>query len=437
MGEPVEVELQVKPDNAGSNNVDKWVTYDRFDVSSPDLELEQSYSNQPVQVGQEAHGQAAAGRDGRKLAFLSNKNKHVLDKGIRRPDLQGYRLTSRHELGRDEKAVPNQGNPLQGQKVLGGGGAGEAQFQIPVANRPIFSVAELGWIMMVGFTDGNKGDLPARLSGENGDGGFLPRYKKNKSGSPSTNDRLFLDVLEPPTTQGGGNQPGVPHALLLLDQFTTLSPARDGVDNDGDGEADEKDERFVPGTINVNTVPRHLATLATPLPERIGSADALFGSIENYRALPNNSRPTGDWRRSLGIASAGELLRVNPSSVNDPWSGASTVGDMYRYAANGSSERRELVDLYPMPEMVADANARRVHAPKSPEERMARYQFLSQTLSTRSDLYVAYIAVRGYSPNKKFTQKNLQVHEQVAVVLDRTEVMKPKGKVKAIIRMNQ
>jgi hypothetical protein len=113
-------------------------------------------------------------------------------------------------------------------------------------------------------------------------------------------------------------------------------------------------------------------------------------SIISYRDMAAGARPTAPWRQDKGIASIGELLWVNPG-------GGASATDMLRYGGDTTDEINSTVDLYPMPEDISTNSAKAQSAKDGPEEALARFQFLSQTLSTRSDLYAAYIYVRGYN----------------------------------------
>lgn len=258
---------------------------------------------------------------------------------------------------------------------------------IPIANRSFASVAELGWIFMYGFyrdtANLSQGDFPARLDSLNAARRFLS--------FSSVADSVKLT-----------------HASMVFDEFTTLSPRYDGADNDNDdfgndptsstGADNTEAEQYVPGTININTAPLHVLTLAAPLPEAIDDVQALMGKVIEYRDTPANRATitglaAGNVRTDPGIAGIGELLMVNPA-----WAASGTTGNqdmMWHGLPPNDGTLPATVDLYPMPG-IPDANLNAT-LPNTIEAQMARFQFLSQAFTTRSDVFTAYIYIRGYS----------------------------------------
>ncbi|MEO0587676.1 MAG: hypothetical protein AAF078_08555, partial [Planctomycetota bacterium] len=249
---------------------------------------------------------------------------------------------------------------------------------------------------------------------------------------------------------------GVPHAALLFDRLSLLDPERDFRNNDGDVDnasadlideddpalGDRRAERLLPGVMNINTVDPLLAALVSPLPEDLNDAEGLFRAIAAYRdhpdwrtvangypdGLPNNPEFTGATRNPdyrPGIASIGELLFVNdperltvdPGNLTRSQSGViqqiGRDGDPMNYdritstgsPAPGSPEWYDRYDVSPLPEVqlfeepnrtVAQDKLVRRATTDGPEERTARFRNLANVFSTRSDVFTAYVVIRGY-----------------------------------------
>ena len=400
-GNNVTVQLQV--DVGGGT----WVTYDRFPLGAMGLLGQNAQIPHALFITAAAnhqHVQASMARDGQGLNFISNTGIGLVTAPVRSDPVPGN-LTAfqnaSHAFGQNVKGallgnVPN-------------------SFQLPISNRPLLSVAELGWIHMFGFTDQPNGDFPTRFAN-------------------LAANRRFLDFA------AGASVPdstGIPHAAMVMDQFTTLSPAVDGQDNDGDNRADaadlDQDELLVPGTLNINTAPLHLATLAAPLPEAISNIENLMTAIHAYRDIPPNNDPgtpyddtvvrpipaaNPNWRQNQGIASMGELMFVNPTA-NQP-------NDMQMYGfdgLNGTSQTGFAHDLYPLPEDITNGLATAQIATDSTEESLARFQFLSQAFTTRSDIFTAYVLIQGF-PSDDFRQGPVESARFFAI-FDRSKINSP------------
>jgi hypothetical protein len=281
----------------------------------------------------------------------------------------------------------------------------------------MLSLAELGHVFMVGFHDGANGDLPTRLTAN-----AVTPFDTN---SPR---RWTLDVSSSAVVPGGLPSANlVPHAALLLDQFTTVSPRWDGVDNVNSDQdnvtttgADTVKDLFLQGTINVNTAPLHVLALAVSMPEPIDDIETLMRRVVAYREADAAARAgmtglAGVLRSNPGIAHLGELMYLNPG-------GGGTANDMQRYATDGSPENLTAgspVDMYPAPEESTAARFDNVDG--SAEAKFARFQFLCQMLSTRSDVFTAFIYIRGY-PAGDFRGGPLEAKRLLAV-FDRSGVV--------------
>ncbi len=392
-GSQVTVALEVAVDSTPT-----WVAYDRitttgFDfVASPAVVGTISASPVPYHHGQISIARACERSGVAGIYYISNENS-----GTATPRLQersvntaGYSTTA-DNLDSDAKGVD--------------GLAELENFQIPMADSDFRSVAELGWVHMFGFTNDTNGDFPQRFDALNA--------------SRRTLD--FSSTATIPTSTG------IPHAAMVMDQFTTLNPRYDGVDNDNDDldnddttSDDNEAEQLVPGTINVNTMPRHLLALVSPLPEAISNPgtnppniEDLMTAVVNYRNVEAGSRPAG-FRTNPGIESIGELMWVGTTG---------TTNDMQLYG-DATDDMGLDINLYPRPEDVASATATSYSAAGSAEEAMSRFQFLSQVLTTRSDIFTAYVVIKGYdtSNNQNFLEPPVEFARFFAI-FDRSEMV--------------
>lgn len=177
----------------------------------------------------------------------------------------------------------------------------------------------------------------------------------------------------------------------------------DNDDRDGDGlsgiaDADDEDyEQVVAGRININTASLEVATLAAPLPEAVDDIQALMESIQTYRDDPTsrtvaNGYPSGLSNTRKGISHLGELMFVNPATPGP------TASENMQWAAHTGtlSQKGTVYDTYPLYEVENAGDAVRYDVTDGAEEAMARYQFLSQAFTTRSDTFTAYVIVLGY-----------------------------------------
>lgn len=423
----ITVSLELWVDDGTPNG--RWVTYDR--LTHPAFQLPGVISHNPWPEPpsfRPIHGQRSLRRDGRGAAFVTNTT-DISHRPIG-PDTDPYNTQAPQPgdlydpdaydaFGSDSKGVTS---PLP------------AAFQFNIANRGMLSLAELGWVFMVGFNDDDNGDLPTVLSGEDGSGGLLALTQRADgstwSGGVLQSPYLFLDF---DTNAPIARDTGLPHAAMLLDQFTTLTSPWPNI-------------HFMPGQININTVPLHLAVLAAPLPEPLDEIQNLLAAIADYRDQPKN-RPNDSYatrreqltalpqtlaqrlRQEPGITSLGELMLINPTAAASPIPNAAgapapptppdPVYDMQRYGRDGQSQHGTLLDLYSASNSTDNA-----------EERMARFQFLSQVFTTRSDIFTAYILIRGY--RKGQFNKDPVESARYIVIFDRSSVKSPNDPVKVL-----
>ncbi len=451
----VEVHLQVDVDGAGA-----YVTYDRFIVTGLQVATQYIHAPNAAQVTPDRHAQIGARRAGENLRFLSNR-----DAG----------LTTARDIVADNTYNTTADN-VTFMQVDAKGITGDERLdalQLLVPGRPMFSVAEIGKVFMLGFfsdpANPNDGDLPQRLSGLDGVSGIMG----DATGTTGLQfRRLFLDFTNRAVVP---NSTGIPHAAMVLEQFTTLSPAHDDVNNsdsspdatpddDPPAAADlEQSEQFVQGTININTMPLHLLTLAAPLPESLNEIQDLMAAIVEYRDRPKlnpaDLTPTrreqlvdAAWadrtkqRLNPGIAQLGELLMLKPpaAQVAGIPGRSSAASDqrvsMQRYALDGDTNfATSDITLYPLPEdtgisgRTVPDEAGTANDNRDAAQRLARYQFLSQIFTTRSDVFTAYIHVRGYRRGE-FDRSPVEMARYI-VVFDRSNVLSPTDSPRVLARV--
>ena len=383
---PLTVELQVEV----SSGV--FITYDR--LRDPAMKLPAKYvqDNGDAVTAVIGHSQITLKRDGEKNRYLSNRGRAVVKADASTNIYLANGTLSK--FGADNKSVTGDSNL--------------DKIQLAHSDHQIFNVAELGYIFMYGFFDGDEGDLPSRISGKDGSKGTGVTTNPLDTACPA---RHFLSLTADGSTTGavvvpyaGSLDPAesqfkVPHMGIVMDQFTTISARYDGIDNDGDGGIDNQSEQFVPGMINVNTMPVWLMAYTSPLPETNQDVASLYQAITDYRDWPASRQDitgvTGlgiDHESDKGVRSIGELMLIKSrkSGAVNPVTQMRRYGEDSAVLSAGSPLR-----LYPNPD---DDKASIYVADEYPaQERMLRFQFLTNNLTTRSDRYCAYVVIRGYN----------------------------------------
>lgn len=154
------------------------------------------------------------------------------------------------------------------------------------------------------------------------------------------------------------------YAQALLEQFVTRSPLADGWDNDADGLIDtaDDDELFIPGAINLNTATPFLLDQILPISD-VDTREDVVDEIVSMRS-------------ASGIPTPSHLLNLNASA----W-GAS------------ANERIEKTNIQ---------------------------RLLGSVANTRSDIFTAYVLIRGY-PTGDF-RKGAVESKQYFVVFDRSKI---------------
>ncbi len=214
--------------------------------------------------------------------------------------------------------------------------------------------------------------------------------------SPDVDDFLLKFDPDPPTSaplmDSASPDPTshyhVPHAQFLIDQFTTLDPNSDTIDNDGNSAIDDGNERIVPGLVNLNTMPEQLLEQVLPIPDPTVRSN-VAKAIVAYRSAPTvANRPVNARVNTIkGIANTGELTGlIDPTTVtlisdvlgNDTADNPTLAGVKIDFLSNAAAS--------PFADSIKDDR----------EEKSAIARWLSQVGSVRSDHFIAYIWVRGY-----------------------------------------
>jgi hypothetical protein len=269
-------------------------------------------------------------------------------------------------------------------------------------------------------------------------GAFPPPFDaKGTFDAPDDIDRLFhldfsSDAIVPDNL-------GMTHAAALLGQFTTLSPAEDNLDSDNDDSDQDPltglidvGERLVPGLININTAPLPIAASAAAIPgNSLEQNFRLFNRLLQYRddptqreGLTNLSATLGDNLRRddrPGIESLAELMHVNPN----PGAGNPLDDENMQEFFLDGDPALEARQLYPLPELtISDSdNFSSLGDTQTHLEKIHKYQYLHNVFSTRSDVYIAYILLRGY-PATDFRNGPVETL-QLIVVFDRSKASGP------------
>jgi hypothetical protein len=209
--------------------------------------------------------------------------------------------------------------------------------------------------------------------------------------SVSDVDELMLDFSASSPQLGTVGNETAPYATVLLDRFTTLSPVTDGEDNDGDGTVDNPEELFVPGQLNLNTASE--ATIIRALPIALGSLRAAIANqIVTYRSDATAAVRNGVRDGYGGIAYLGELY--NFDVTGDLLTQAPLGGDTHTlggvnidFVSPQNGDPASIFAFDPTyPDGIADDR----------EEEAMIARWLGQMGSTRSDIFTAYIYIRGY-----------------------------------------
>jgi len=272
---------------------------------------------------------------------------------------------------------------------------GKKNYNLSLANDKLVTVGDIARVLIVGPSTNQNDTIGARLA------------------APPSEDSIRLDLQNAVFQQ-------------LFEYLTVFDPNSDGIDNDGDGTADNG-ELKVPGRININTAPWFVLAQLPWVSQRVGYNNlALAQAIVAYRDKLNLSPVGPDYsggrgagtgivglREEPGFASIGELAAVINNSNKDIYS----MNYYILGAENG-------IDLPSFPDLTTP------DGPNPPdvaiddfEERDVIFARISNLVTVRSDVFTAYILVR---IGKDGPQK------RVMAILDRSSVRSPADKVRII-----
>ncbi|MFN3165859.1 MAG: hypothetical protein ACE37H_02210 [Phycisphaeraceae bacterium] len=241
---------------------------------------------------------------------------------------------------------------------------------------------------------GNTADLTDGV-----DALLLPYKKRQDNTIPVLNNANLFPPL-PGSTFGVYN---VPHAILLMEQFTTFNPAYDG--EDGDDQrigfesllSPDQNELLVPGKINLNTASYATLVRALPYPDlqtRQAFANAILERRESLRQL-TNYRVGAD--SVPGIAYTGSLYEQIEELAPGAYGVAGFPGNPSRDGADTDTLNSARIDWnnYEDTPGVFPAGLKDGVIDDREEEIMLS-KWLSEVGETRSDVFAAYIVVQGY-----------------------------------------
>lgn len=204
-------------------------------------------------------------------------------------------------------------------------------------------------------------------------------------------DELMLPMTAPLAVPMQIASPwNIPHAVALLDRLTIHHPDDDGLDNDGDTVVDNPEELLVPGTVNLNTVPVQLLKKILPV---------------------TNSYLRGQMADMIGT------YRDTIKGIANPFQLSSLLRQFNEYSApiDNATLNGIVIDFH-NPDMLTNdgiANDR--------EEAMLPTQWFTGVATTRSDIYTAYIQIRGY-PAGDFRRGPVESRRMI-VVYDRSNII--------------
>lgn len=387
---PVDVELRAK-ETLPDGTSDPGAIFDWAYCAVEAEEMPETFDHpgpvvEPDPSGAFGYRQRSYHGNGRGLNVLTvapgEFNVHSADPNPHPADPNQLRDETLDKLGDEDKNGPaDRVNPETDQIII----ADRGEFAGGSVG-PIVHIGELLQIAVIGPLDigGNQASTIADAWGNaNGADRFMFDAGRNNSDDwvdPTAHDTDLSDPNYAPNLR-------INHALFLLERLTTMSPFDDNEDNDGDGRIDNDEETFIPGVINLNTVPYDTLVRVLPIPDQI-LRERVARRIVDYRDRTTRDprqpwRDTDPSRKSLGgIAYVTELWEEIVPLLRDdaPYAGTdvSTIGGVrVDFTANPSNSTND------------DIRGDR-------EQEILLLNWLLQTCTTRSDRFVAYVLIHGY-----------------------------------------
>ena len=231
-----------------------------------------------------------------------------------------------------------------------------------------------------------------------------------KTTSPSDPDNGIYDVT---------------HGEFLVERFVTLSPRTDNEDNDGDGVTDNEEEVFLPGMININTMPLELMASYLPIPNDVLRGEVAKRIGKRRHLLENRGGVAGSDPRPA-IAYISELFRDYDSGVLNPTENLSlrtllTGGDPgWPGGLPGDTPDISGVQV----DFLANSGAGVDGVGDDREEELILIKYLREVATTRSDRFAAYVLLRGYQADDFRNGGEGAIHSRRFVALfDRSSVV--------------
>lgn len=374
-GSTVTVELQV--DSLQTNGITPGprIAYSRAESrSAPSPYTELVIDPNPVPVaGAQDYWQRGSVGNGNGLNMLATRaSDFIPHEDAPKLTGTGTRDTTGYErLGEADKTSLVRTDPLD--STIGN--------QILIRNGDFMHVGELAHIAVLGPTGPTNAKTIPEAWNQSPTPGDVRSFMLSFTAS-STNSVS--------TTPGDKSNYDIPHAAFLIDQFTTLSPREDGVNNDNRNGPDDDGENIIPGLVNLNTMPYELLVKVLPIPDPDLRAE-VAARIVAYResdAAQRASFPgysSGIARANPGIAYTGELFGI----FSDLFTGDGS--DTYQLTQDDGTPVR--IDFLNDP---TDSTVTSDGVADDREEEAMIAKWLAQVGSVRSDYYAAYVVVRGY-----------------------------------------
>lgn len=239
-------------------------------------------------------------------------------------------------------------------------------------------------------------------------------------GGVSTNATVFMidpnDSTNFMATASNAYIDNVNHATFLAERLVTYSPLTDGENNDNIGAIDDDDEVFIPGTINLNTIPYQTLVRILPITDatlRVQVATL----IVNRRNMTDNREGDGTTILRPGITFAGELQQdfqgVLGGTGAFPGDTSSINGVRTDFLSNDSAGSDGVAD--------------------DREENSELVKWIGQVGSGRSDRFCAYIKIQGYLATDFRNGGDGPIEEAWCLVLfDRSKVGATDGAVRVL-----